>query len=577
MKKRFIFFLFALLCVNQTNLFAQTISSINNSIVAPVGTNSVDVIFERVSGGWSGGGGGAYTWSVTPNNGVSFTSTSNDGATLTFSNLTLPSIFRDYTVTLTRDNGKTASKVIKVFAPTMWASYSTSATYEVRSFAIDAGINYAPQTSVFSVATSFAALGRTKNTGPEAGFFYWMPNESINNGSFTMYGRNANGNAASVAVVNSFDVNGNSNTDLGFVRLGLDKTGVSWILAGNGSNLYLIKVPNNALASVTPTVVDDNVTLNGGSVSTFQNGDICIDGSGKIYALANSGSTTQIFIGVPNGNNTELTKKWDVLDENGNAFTGSVNGCCLDFAGGMYLSTNGNSISNMDGIYYLTPSTINGAAGTVRAQKVFEASGYTDLTSNAWPEYTTLPVNFGDIFITKDNANAIVKWETYSEQNASHYEVEYSTNALDFSKAGEVYAYGNSAIKHTYNYSINVAGKFGNLYVRIKSVDKDGKYSYSKIVCVNLDGREFTSIVKIFPNPVKDNLSLQITSNKVIENLKVDILSTSGQLVATRYANAMQGTNLIDLSNNIKSLPKGNYIVRINNPDLSKSMIFVKE
>lgn len=93
--------------------------------------------------------------------------------------------------------------------------------------------------------------------------------------------------------------------------MGPDGTG--WILAGDGTNLYLAKFTSNGVNPVAITVEDASVTLSGGSVSTFQNGDLCISGAGNIYALANNGSgVTQILL-ASQWQRYYPDKKWDLV------------------------------------------------------------------------------------------------------------------------------------------------------------------------------------------------------------------------------------------------------------------------
>lgn len=186
---------------------------------------------------------------------------------------------------------------------------------QVSGFAVSNGSFISGPTNIFAPTfpgsttggSSTAALGRSPFPTPNTGYFYWLPNTTGNNGVVEVFGATATG--ADTKLIATLDVNGAGNNSLGFVRLGMGPDGTGWILAGDGSTLFLAKFISSALNTVTITIVDASVTLSGGAVSTFQNGDLCISGSGNIYALANDGSgVTQIFIGFPNGSNTTTAK-----------------------------------------------------------------------------------------------------------------------------------------------------------------------------------------------------------------------------------------------------------------------------
>ncbi|MBK8310946.1 MAG: hypothetical protein IPL04_08690 [Chitinophagaceae bacterium] len=105
-----------------------------------------------------------------------------------------------------------------------------------------------------------------------------------------------------------------------------------------------------------------------------------------MYALANNGATTQIFIGNPNGSSTSLTKKWDLVSPGGGVFNVNVNGVAFDLFGSLYVST-------ADGLYYINAAKVNGPAGTVECALVRAQLGLQDLASNVFPSTILLPVN----------------------------------------------------------------------------------------------------------------------------------------------------------------------------------------
>lgn len=360
---------------------------------------------------------------------------SGDNRTLTF---TPSAAVGTYTVTVTGFSTRSTTVTLTDGSTSnLWAAKSIGTnTSRVEAFNVNAGSVVSGPSTLFYTGGEFAAMGRSPYPSPSTGYFYWIPYSAGTNGVLTVMGANGDG-SGSTTVLGSFDINGASNDDATFVRFALDKNGVGWTLTGIGGNLNLTKITFSGLGGASASVEDPDVNLAGGSIGTFQNGDLCLDGSGYIYALANiTSGTTEIYIGQPNGASTTLTRKWEVKDAAGNNFTGSVNGCAFDSAGAMYIST-------ANGIYYLDPGTIAPGGGgtgvsTIRAILVTQQSNYTDLGTNVFPGNTPLPARFGALTATEQNGSIVVNWETLMEKNVKEFVIEASKDGKSWQEIGRV-------------------------------------------------------------------------------------------------------------------------------------------
>ena len=96
----------------------------------------------------------------------------------------------------------------------------------------------------------------------------------------------------------------------------------------------------------------------------------------------------------------------------------------------------------------------------------------------------------------------------------------------------------------------------GKGYYRLKMVDIDGKFTYSKIIPMNLDcgSRQ----VLVFPNPVFDVLNVNIT-NSQDNSTTAKLFDANGKLIYMN--NLISGTNTINMAN----LPKGIYLLQLIN------------
>ena len=112
-------------------------------------------------------------------------------------------------------------------------------------------------------------------------------------------------------------------------------------------------------------------------------------------------------------------------------------------------------------------------------------------------------------------------WQTAAESDLSHFEIEQSADGLNFSKIGESKAAGKpNSYLFTPKRPLSIL-----TYFRLKIVNSDGRFSYSKILSVAF-GKDLT--VKAFPNPVQNELTIDVFSeSKYLEIGVVDVLGRS--------------------------------------------------
>lgn len=184
---------------------------------------------------------------------------------------------------------------------------------------------------------------------------------------------------------------------------------------------------------------------------------------------------------------------------------------------------------------------------------------------------TLLPINllsFNGKRVGKDN---LLQWSTAQETNSRHFEIENSKDNSVFSMIGKVAAKGNSSIQSNYSFVHNnpVAGVN---YYRLKLVDLDGKFSYSKIVAIRGDGTGVT-LNTVYPNPFRDKIELAITTNSA-GKANLLIYDLSGKLVLSREAILVKGLNVIPLTG-LDKLSSGTYFLDVNsNGDILKTKLF---
>ena len=540
------------------------------------------ISFTATPSNFTGSGNHTYTWTAV---GATIPPTNPISAGASNTKLLVFPTAGTYTVqvsitrgTTTLSTNTTTVNVLSAPAsPNLWGISGTN----VVNFTVNGGIDFgAGPTTRFaqSVGTNSAALARTDAPSQVNGYFYWLLNSQNNGGVVQVYGSDAAG--GSQILIGSLDVNGAGTNSLGFVRLGARADGVVYGLAGDGTTIYLFKfkpngvTANASLPAADRLVVEDaSVTLVGGAAATFQNGDICLAGDGNMVALANDGSgLTQIFTGTPNGANTTLTKKFDVLPVGGQTFTGSVNGVAFDLQGSLYVSTTGGT---GDGLYYINKNTVNGPAGTINISQVWAGSGLTDLASNFFPFTIVTPVKMASFSVKKLGNNAILDWTTVTELNSDHFDIERSYDGVNFEKVGSKQGAGNSTSDISYQFADPILVNKGIIYYRLRSVDIDMHAEYSAIVILKLNGGSLKN-VSVFPNPFRSDLKVQLNSDHAtVATLRIS--NMAGQVLVNRSVNLQKGDNVFVLTSELQNLAAGVHVLELISDDQRINQTIIKK
>ena len=474
-------------------------------------------------------------------------------------------------VTVTRNSNPavtaTVSTTLNVVGANIWVANNEGT--QISGYTVSNGARVAGPATIFTpnfpnAVNNYnrtAALGRNASPSPTNGHFYWLgtsSGNSQNNGLVEVFASTATG--TNRTKIGQLDLNGGSGSELGFVRLGMGPEGTGWILAGDGNTLYLARFMSNGVNPVTITIEDAAVSLVGGAVSTFQNGDICISGNNSLYALANDGNgVTQVFIGQPAGANTTLTKKWDLVDEDNDPFTGSVNGVAFDLFGSLYLTTS-------TGLFYVDQATVNGPAGTVECSLVFSQDGLQDLASNVFPTQSTLPVDLISFTGTYNDGKTTLNWQTENEIRFSHYEVERknASSGTSFVAIGSKNATGSTGIAQYQHVDDISAISDEVIYYRLRMVDLDGRAKYSKVIMVRKETKSITGI-RVSPNPViKGEVTTVRFQSATSTTIRMRVVDMAGRMVSEQQNRVNEGVNSIPV-NNLERLQPGMYIIQLQN------------
>lgn len=184
---------------------------------------------------------------------------------------------------------------------------------------------------------------------------------------------------------------------------------------------------------------------------------------------------------------------------------------------------------------------------------------------------TPLPLYLISFNGTLVAGKTVLDWQTTEEKNSLSFEVERSKDAVNYYKIGTVPA-ANLPGTHQYQFVDNDPGRTGvsTVFYRLKLLDVDNSFVYSRIVVVNLydPGNIF-----LLGNPVADKLSL-VVNTKHPEIIKVRIVDNTGrELKKFEWKVNPGGTTLVA---DVHTLASGAYYLDLRGDRTQRTFLIFK-
>lgn len=185
-----------------------------------------------------------------------------------------------------------------------------------------------------------------------------------------------------------------------------------------------------------------------------------------------------------------------------------------------------------------------------------------------------LPVELS-AFNAKVMGNSVsLSWRTETEINSSMFVVERFNNNV-WNVVEQITAAGNSNSPKDYSY-VDKDLASGKYQYRLKMIDADGSYQYSKIVEAEITLPTEFSLSQNYPNPF--NPTTQINYSLPFDTeVRLDVYTSNGELVRT-LVNEAQSAGSHTVEFNASDLASGTYIYRMIAKDFvqTRKMILIK-
>jgi hypothetical protein len=128
-------------------------------------------------------------------------------------------------------------------------------------------------------------------------------------------------------------------------------------------------------------------------------------------------------------------------------------------------------------------SNVFGTLASGRIVSDVSFPNYSPITYGAETSSNPLPIDLVDFDAKLQNNATYLTWTTLSETNNDYFEVERSSNGVNYEKIATIDGAGNSVIPIQYSHIDNSPFP-GVSYYRLRQVDLDGQFTYSEVVTI---------------------------------------------------------------------------------------------
>jgi hypothetical protein len=204
------------------------------------------------------------------------------------------------------------------------------------------------------------------------------------------------------------------------------------------------------------------------------------------------------------------------------------------------------------------------------------ASGYLqwdNLTTfsefgGAGGEGQPLPVELTSFNGACDNGVISLAWETASENNSSHFDVEKSRDGENWTVLSTIAAAGTSNEIISYQ-AVDHSATDGNNYFRLRQVDIDGTeklYDPINVSCEAISVGYFSS----YPNPSGNAFQIIVNNEDLVGECVLNMVDAQGKVIERRAIEVKPGINMFVMNQNLKP---GMYFLNVSNGSNSTPVI----
>ena len=303
-------------------------------------------------------------------------------------------------------------------------------------------------------------------------------------------------------------------TATGITHNGISSTGTAWYHSSNPISAPQVSYGNDGTSAAF--TLTESLTVQSGTTGTVSITSLSVDVRRNTAGSTTFASCKINGVSYPVSTSTVTTAFTTTTIAVSPALTFSANNnisIAMEFTGGT--GTNQMRIDNF---------------------KIFGTNGVSlPITLNSFSGYNTPD-------------NNLLQWQTASESQNKGFDIEASKDGVRFEKIG--FVAGNGTTNTRQDYSFKDEGHSGVTYYRLKQLDFDGGFEYSKIISIV---RKDEKTVSVFPNPSAGVFT--ITGMEDMEGETFTLMNIMGQTTSIN----IQNTGQFDMS----AYPSGMYYLRV--------------
>lgn len=218
----------------------------------------------------------------------------------------------------------------------------------------------------------------------------------------------------------------------------------------------------------------------------------------------------------------------------------------------------------------ITWSDIAGPLDGSSQSVTFTTDTFSDFTLSE--EGSPLPVELTSFTAETSNNAVVLRWNTATERNNSGFQVERKING-SFQKIAFVQGNGTSSSPKNYSYTDAKLRDNGTYTYRLKQIDNDGAFSYSKEVevSVKIIPAEY-ALKQNYPNPFNPSTTIQValpSDSKV----RLSLYNVIGQEIAV-LSNSVLEAGVHSFTWNAANMPSGLYYYTIDASSINSKQSF---
>lgn len=187
----------------------------------------------------------------------------------------------------------------------------------------------------------------------------------------------------------------------------------------------------------------------------------------------------------------------------------------------------------------------------------------TNIVTAAQENTITMPVEYLFFEVEARDDRAFIIWATAVELNNKGFEVQASADGQTFENLGWVEGSGTSSNMQEYSFESDRLSSGSHVF-RLKQVDFDGQFEYSKMVEISVAETKTLGSLEFGPNPFTEEGTavLRLSSDQALE---INMYDITGRKVAEIYKGQLRAGEPHSFTIKGNGLPAGYYIISARN------------